>query len=285
MKYCILAAILSAWGTRLEAASTIDTNNRYAYGANVGWMDWLSETNNGALISRYVCSGYIYSGGIGWINLGGGTPANSIRYQNNSATDFGVNVDETGNLTGFAWAGNIGWINFENTGAPKVNLLDGKFSGYAWSANAGWISLSNLTAFVQTDKILPGQLDSNGLPTAWELTYFGHTAVNPNADADGDGVSNYNEYLAGTNPTNAMDFLRITSTTFAPGGTNTTLTWNSTPSRLYSIQKALSLTNIWADSGLGLISPSVGQTTIATFNDSNAPIRFYRIQAVSPLAP
>ena len=43
--------------------------------------------------------------------------------------------------------------------------------------------------------------DGNGLPDAWEMQYFGHLGVDPNADPDGDGISNYWEYVAGTNPT------------------------------------------------------------------------------------
>jgi hypothetical protein len=46
--------------------------------------------------------------------------------------------------------------------------------------------------------------DINGLPIAWENQYFGHTGVDPNADPDGDGWSNWQEYLNGTNPTNAV---------------------------------------------------------------------------------
>jgi hypothetical protein len=44
-------------------------------------------------------------------------------------------------------------------------------------------------------------------------------------------------------------------------------------------------TNIWTDSGLGLISPSAGTTTTASFTDTNAPIRFYRVEAIRPLVP
>ena len=42
--------------------------------------------------------------------------------------------------------------------------------------------------------------DKNGMPDAWELAYFGHTGVDPNADPDHDGLSNLQEYQAGTNP-------------------------------------------------------------------------------------
>lgn len=135
----------------VHAATTIDSTNRYAYGANLGWLDWRGDTNNGVVIATNVCSGYIYSANVGWINLGSGTPVNGLHYQNNSASDFGVNLDTSGNLTGYAYGANIGWITFEPTyGQPKVNLATGNLSGYVWSANCGWISLSNAVAYVQT---------------------------------------------------------------------------------------------------------------------------------------
>ncbi|MEY2429594.1 MAG: hypothetical protein QOJ40_2479, partial [Verrucomicrobiota bacterium] len=108
-----------------QAATTIDPVNEYAYGANIGWMDWRGDTNNGAVIGEYVCSGYIYAANVGWINLGSGSPTNGIYYHNVSGNDFGVNQDGLGNLRGYAYGANIGWINFENTGAPKVDLRSG----------------------------------------------------------------------------------------------------------------------------------------------------------------
>src|SRR5215831_1880380 len=130
----------------LHSASTIDPLNKFAWGANVGWMDWRGDTNHGAVIGDYVCSGYIYSANCGWINLGSGSPTNGIRYQNLGANDFGVNNDGLGNLRGYAYGANIGWINFENTGAPKVDLRTGVLTGYVYSANCGWIGLSNAVA-------------------------------------------------------------------------------------------------------------------------------------------
>lgn len=268
------------------AATTIDPVHKYAYGANIGWMDWRGDTNNGTVIGEYVCSGYLYAANVGWINLGSGSPANGIQYQNNSGADFGVNQDGLGNLRGYAYGANIGWINFENTGAPRINLITGQMSGYVWSANCGWISLSNAFAYVQTDTIRQGALDSNGLPIAWELQNFGHTGVDPNADPDHDGLSNAQEYQAGTDPNNANSVLLIIGGNFASGGTTASLTWNSVPTRFYYILKDTDLTtSIWTDSGLGLISPSGSSTTTSIFADTNALARFYRVEAVRPLTP
>ena len=61
----------------------------------------------------------------------------------------------------------------------------------------------------------------SGLPVAWELQYFGQTGVNPNGDPDGDGVSNYQEYLDGTNPTNALSVMPRLTISPSAGGTAT----------------------------------------------------------------
>src|ERR1051326_141961 len=169
---CFLALSLQPLALA-HAATSINAVNKFAYGANIGWMDFRGNTNSGAVIGEFVCSGYLYSADVGWISLGSNSPANGIQYQNTSAIDYGVNNDGLGNLRGFAWSPNVGWINFESSGAPKVDLQTGKLSGSIYSANCGWISLSNAFAVVQTDTV-PGGTDSNvdGLPDAWGGTYF-----------------------------------------------------------------------------------------------------------------
>lgn len=264
------------------AASTIDVVNRYAYGANIGWLDCQADTNNGAVIGEYVCSGYLYSANIGWINLGSGSPTNGIYYQNLSANDFGVNQDGFGNLRGYAWSANVGWIDFETNGAPKVDLVTGNLSGSIYSANCGWISLSNATAYVQTDSIQQGALAPNGLPIAWLMTYFATTNVSAAADPDGDGQSNQQEYLAGTNPNDANSVLKITSVTHGRTTPSyTILGWNSVPTRFYAIQYRTNLlTGSWADY---VTLPYLGISS-AGFDDYNNT-DFFRIRAFRYLTP
>jgi len=52
--------------------------------------------------------------------------------------------------------------------------------------------------------------DRDGMSDAWEVQFLGSTNYAAAADNDGDGVSNYREYLAGTVPTNVASYLRMT---------------------------------------------------------------------------
>src|SRR6476620_3323638 len=93
LQFAKLALILAFSAQPLPfayAATSINAANKYAYSANIGWIDARGNTNSGAVIGEFICSGYLYSANIGWINLGSNAPANGIQYQNNTATDFGV---------------------------------------------------------------------------------------------------------------------------------------------------------------------------------------------------
>ena len=59
--------------------------------------------------------------------------------------------------------------------------------------------------------------DADGLPDSWENEYFHNLNQTATGDADGDGVSNYQEFLDGTDPTNAASVL-YHITLFADGG-------------------------------------------------------------------
>jgi hypothetical protein len=73
--------------------------------------------------------------------------------------------------------------------------------------------------------------NSNGLPDTWETTYG--TSL-PFEDVDGDGMLNWQEYRAGTDPTNALSNLKVTSMI----GSNLTvrLDFDAVSSKAYAVQ-------------------------------------------------
>jgi hypothetical protein len=293
VKTFIAFLLSAAVATSACAATTIDASHPYSYGANAGWMNWLADSSaDGVVIGEFVCSGWVYSANVGWINMGSGSPANHIYYQNNSATDFGVNYgnDPTqpgyGILRGYAYGANIGWINFTATGNPRVSLLTGVLSGYAYSANIGWISLNDMNGnYVQTDHIAMGvDTNGNGIADAWEYLYFGGllAAGEQNADPNGTGMTLLQDYEAGVDPLTPNVNLQITAFSTTASGTTSSITFTSTTARLYSIDVSTDLVN-WVDSGLGTFAPDAGATTTCIVTQPSAKARFFSVQTMRPL--
>ncbi|MFO7869914.1 MAG: hypothetical protein R6V03_00575 [Kiritimatiellia bacterium] len=287
---CALLLPLSAAFFPAFAESTINTNNCWAWGAGSGWLNCRPDSTNGVVVGEYVCSGWMYSPAVGWISLGDGTPTNGVQYTNNSTNDYGVNHDGKGNLSGYAWGASAGWINFgwTNAGepnAPTVDLKNGCLGGYAWGSSMGWVSLSNSTAYVQTDSLDSGaDDDGDGIPDSWEITKTGSTDLlgSGTSNYDGDLLTDYEEYVAGTCPTNPNDYLMLAD--ILGTGTNTIrLTWNSDGSRMYKIETRSSLiTGSWANAGL--FSPGTGSLTACIFSNAVTPELFYRLRAMLPLS-
>jgi hypothetical protein len=89
----------------------------------------------------------------------------------------------------------------------------------------------------------PQDADGDGMPDQWEIDYFSGTDVpngGPAEDWDGDGSSNLDEYLAGTDPTDAASVLAISSILTSSDSTFT-IRWRSVGGKYYSILKTTDL--------------------------------------------
>ena len=285
------ALFLGLWlaaGIAAPAATTINTPNQYAYGANIGWLDARGDVTRGAAIGQSYCTGYVWSANAGWICLGNG-PTNGWQYSNASAVDWGVNHDGEGNLSGCAYGANIGWVLFEQTnGLPKINLLTGNFSGHAWGANVGWIGFSNAQAHVRTDAFATGpDSDGDGIPDPFEYRRAGNlTTLSGGAhDQDGDGATDTEEYLADTHPTRDMSVLEIVD--FERGALSNTVSWITQPTRLYRLEASnampVGVSGGWQDVGGGLIGPMPNTTLDFSVPAPTSTTRFYRVKAILPL--
>lgn len=89
----------------------------------------------------------------------------------------------------------------------------------------------------------------NAIPQEWMAGYFGSAFwawPGPDIDSDGDGVSNYNEFLAGTDPTSAASKL---VQKLRPTVQGLFLDWNTTPGLIYQVQAATSASGPWTNYG------------------------------------
>ena len=114
--YAVLLAglALRLAGVAQAAMGNIDPNDKYAWGTNVGWINF-NPTHGGVTVYADHLEGYAWGENVGWIRMGTHTGGGSNTYGNTSATDYGVNRDGDGNLSGYAWGTNVGWINFNPT--------------------------------------------------------------------------------------------------------------------------------------------------------------------------
>lgn len=78
--------------------------------------------------------------------------------------------------------------------------------------------------------------NTNALPDAWEVQYFGAAPLGRPAgtDTDGDGMNDLAEFHAGTNPTNAAS--RLVLRTPVPTAGQLFLGWEAAPGRSYRVQ-------------------------------------------------
>lgn len=87
--------------------------------------------------------------------------------------------------------------------------------------------------------VAAGDTDLDGIDDEWERTHFGSLAPTAEADVDGDGRSNRDEYLAGTNPTEATSVFRVGLGQL--GANELTLTWTSQTGVSYVVETAAAL--------------------------------------------
>lgn len=166
---------------------------------------------------------------------------------------------------------------------------------------SNWFLLTNVVvttnfvgapaAFAVTLTVGVWDSDGDGIPDWWTQGYFGHPTgqagdlSRAGDDADGDGMSNAQEYQAGTDPTNALSVLQITAQAWSGLPTNVlSLRFTAMSNKSYSLQYR-------NDAGSGAWSnllnfgalPTNRAISITNALPDGLPRQFYRLR--TPQAP
>jgi hypothetical protein len=213
---------------------------------------------------------------------------NCIIYYNSAP--FGPDINGGGAFTNCCTTSLPGFGANNFTNAPLFMNLNG--ADFHLQSNSPCINsgdnhfVSNTVDLDGNPRIRGGTVDlgayefqnpASAISYAWLQQYGVPTDGSSDfADFDGDGTSNWQEWIAGTNPTNFLSVLKLLSV--STGASGITVNWQSVANRTYYLQRSTNLSSPPAFSSIG--SNIVGHAATTSLEDTtatNAGPYFYRV--------
>ncbi len=290
LSHCALSGNSAQYGGGVSSATLNDCTLSANSASYQGGGAYYSTLNN-CTVSGNSTSGY--GGGIaGGVFAGGGTinsVVNNCIVHYNRADWGGANyftstlnycstspqpIGGTNNIT-------LGPL-FVDVGAGNLRLQSN--SPCIDAGNNGYVT--NITDLDGRPRIVGARVDmgayeyqpnASGLFIGWLLQYDLPTDGSADtADPDGDRLNNRQEWVAGTNPTNAQSVLRLLTPT--PVGHDLMVSWESVPGRSYFLDWSTSLGAQPGFKRLATHLPAAASTTIFTHtNAAGVGPLFYRV--------
>jgi subtilisin-like proprotein convertase family protein len=145
------------------------------------------------------------------------------------------------------------------------------------SAPTGGLTLG--TPVTSTITIADGDSDGDGMLDDYESSVGLNAAVNDaTLDLDGDGISNFNEFILGTPPNSGKSQYPITT---ANAGGNIGITFPTLTGRTYKVERSDTSAAPWTTVQQGIAGTGSNQTATDT-GGAGQPRRFYRVTVTLP---
>ncbi len=192
-----------------------------------------------------------------WLNTDWGMLASSTVEVSSNGTTWALvyTNDSYSEVLSESWSRQTNNISFWADRQATVYVRWGcKITVGAWP-RSGW----NIDDIGFLGTAISSDADSDGIPDGWELQHFGGiTNASAVADADGDGFSNLQEYIAGSNPTNGQSFFGVSSFELPAGGA--VIRWNAVTGRVYGVHRATNLLNSFLPLATNIVWPQSSYT-------------------------
>jgi hypothetical protein len=123
----------------------------------------------------------------------------------------------------------------------------------------------------------------DGIANNWKQQ-FGFDVFDPsvaNADPDGDGLNNFQEFLAGTDPTNSASFFGITAITRE--GNNIRVRWETAADKSNAVERTAGVAGSFSNhftAITNIITTSASTNYLDTGTATNVPALYYRVRLV-----
>ena len=173
-----------------------------------------------------------------------------------------------------------GWTSWAR---PMISVSGGTVVFQSWNSGLVASDLNRVSdVFVAVVAVSPDS-DGDGIADAWTMEYFGHPTgqagdlSRSQDDADGDGMTNLQEYIAGTIPTSAASVFDA-AISLVVASNNVVLSWPATAGRTYQVQYKDDLSDTVWQNAPGGVSVN-GNTAYFSAPFDAPPKRFYRIRA------
>lgn len=232
-----------------------NTNYYAAVGESAVVTVWDADLNTNATQAETV-----------WVQVGSGSDTNG----------FALLLTETGNDTGIFSSTATG-TNLSFTfgpSQPQLARLRVSEGDTVWAIYGDALPAGQRVA---TAQVMQYDSNGNGIPDWWERVHFGGLGIAcPTCDFDHDGATDWQEYVAGTDPTDANSVFKVVDLQ-QPGNGETVLRWTSVAGKSYAIEKSTDLTAGFYE----LVADVLATPPLNTYTDVNPPGAsgvFYRIR-------
>ena len=164
-------------------------------------------------------------------------------------------------------------------GFDRANAEAGGFTD-AVPPRALLIHVHNLSGehadVVRLDLATP-DVDADGMDDGWELAHFGDLSRTGAEDSDGDGATDRQEFLAGSDPSDPATAFRLSAQPATSSAGTTRLRWPSKAGRTYAVESAARLPGPFTvvRSGIRATPPQNESDDLAPTGDATV---FYRIR-------